>query len=143
VFGNGMLLSKHTKLVGAFNHKHIFCDPNPNPSKSFTERKRLFEQVKGWDEYKTSILSSGGRIFERSEKTLKLTKEIKTAFGIEADTLSPDELMHAMLKSEVELLYFGGIGTYIKGNTESAGDVNDKANDRIRVNAESVAAKVN
>ncbi len=142
VFGNGMLLSKHIQLIGAFNHKHIFCDPKPNAAKSFIERQRLFKGVKGWDEYKTSSLSTGGRIFERSEKSLKLTKEIKQCFGIEVDNVSPDDLIRALLKSDAELLYFGGIGTYIKGNNQSSGDVSDKANDRLRIDASEVNVKV-
>ncbi len=142
VFGNGMLLSEHIRLIGAFNHLHIFCDPNPDVAKSFKERKRLFENVKGWDEYNEKLLSKGGRIFERSEKSLKLTPEIKEAFGIEESQISPNDLMHAMLKAKTDLLWFGGIGTYIKASSENNSDVGDKANDSIRINANEVGAKV-
>jgi len=142
VFGNGMLLSKHIRLIGAFNHLHIFCDPDPDTASSFKERKRLFDKVKGWDEYNSDKLSKGGRIFERSEKSLKLTPEIKARFDIEQDELSPNELMRAMLKARTDLLWFGGIGTYIKGTHETNADAGDKANDNIRINAPQVRAKV-
>ncbi len=142
VFGNGMLLSPHTKLIGAFNHRHIFCDPEPNAAKSFAERQRLFNEVAGWEQYKEAVLSKGGKIFERSSKSLKLTKEIKDAFGLTVDEITPDDLIRAMLTTPVELLYFGGIGTYIKDETESDADVADRANDRLRVNATQVRARV-
>lgn len=142
VFGNGMLLSKHIKLIGAFNHLHIFCDPNPDPEKTWKERERLFKNVKGWDAYDTKLLSKGGRIFERSEKSLKLTKEIRDCFGIKAEEVSPNELMNAMLKAQTDLLWFGGIGTYIKATHEANSQVGDKSNDAIRVNATDLQAKV-
>ena len=142
VFGNGMLLSPHIKLIGAFNHRHIFCDPAPNAAKSFAERERLFREVSGWENYKTSLLSKGGKIFERSEKSLSLTKEIKESFGLNVDEITPDDLIQAMLKTPVELLYFGGIGTYIKDESESHLDVSDRANDRLRINASEVRASV-
>lgn len=142
VFGNGMLLSEHIHLIGAFNHLHIFCDPTPDPKKSFKERKRLFENVMGWDQYDTKLLSKGGKIYSRSDKTLKLTPEIQKSFGIEQKEVSPLELMHAMLKARADLLWFGGIGTYIKSERETNADVGDKANDAIRVNASEVRAKV-
>ena len=142
VFGNGMLLSEHIRLIGAFNHLHIFCDPDPDPAKSFKERKRLFEEVKGWDHYNEKLLSKGGKIFSRSDKSLKLTPEIKKAFGITENTISPNELMTAMLKAQTDLLWFGGIGTYIKASAQSHAEVGDKANDAIRINAPEVKAKV-
>lgn len=142
VFGNGMLLSEKIRLVGAFNHLHIFCDPNPDPKKSFKERQRLFDKVKGWDEYNEKLLSKGGRIYNRNDKSLKLTKEIQTRFDIKDDEVSPIELMNAMLKAKADLLWFGGIGTYIKSDKESHLDVGDKANDAIRVNANEVRARV-
>jgi glutamate dehydrogenase len=142
VFGNGMLLSRHIKLVGAFNHVHIFCDPNPDSESAFKERERLFNDVKGWDFYDTKKLSKGGRIFNRSEKSLALTLEIKQRFGITSDKVTPQELMNAMLKARTDLLWFGGIGTYIKATTETAADVGDKANDAIRIDATEVRAKV-
>ncbi len=142
VFGNGMLLSKKIRLIGAFNHLHIFCDPNPNLDTSFKERERLFKAVKGWDEYDQKLLSKGGKIYSRSDKSLKLTSEIQSRFGIDKRECSTLELMNAMLKSDTDLLWFGGIGTYIKAPNESHADVGDKANDNIRVDAHQVRAKV-
>ncbi len=142
VFGNGMLLSKHIRLVGAFNHLHIFCDPNPDVAATYKERKRLFDKVSGWDEYNVDLLSKGGRIYSRSEKSLELTPEIKARFGITKDALSPEELIKAMLQAQVDLLWFGGIGTYIKSSKESHVDVGDKANDSLRINAEQLKARV-
>ncbi len=142
VFGNGMLLSKHTRLIGAFNHLHIFCDPDPDAAKTFKERKRLFDERGGWDQYNQKLLSRGGRIFERSAKKLKLTKEIKKAFDIEENELSPSDLIHRMLQAEVELLFFGGIGTYVKSSGESHADADDRANDNLRVNGRQLGAKV-
>ena len=142
VFGNGMLLSEHICLIGAFNHLHIFCDPNPDPAKTFKERKRLFENVKGWDEYNQKLLSQGGRIFSRKEKSLKLTPEIRKRFDIEEDTLSPNQLIRAILRARADLLFFGGIGTYVKASTESQASVGDKGNDVLRVNAAELRAKV-
>lgn len=142
VFGNGMLLSEHIRLVGAFNHLHIFCDPNPDIKKSFKERQRLFKDVKGWDAYDESILSKGGRIYSRSDKILKLTPEIQERFDIAKKEVSPMELMNAMLKAPTDLLWFGGIGTYIKSPNETHADVGDKANDNIRVDAHEVRARV-
>lgn len=142
VFGNGMLLSEHIKLVGAFNHLHIFCDPDPNPETSYAERKRLFDQVSGWDDYNKAYLSKGGAIFSRAEKSLKLTPEIMERFDIETDTIAPNELIKAMLTSRTDLLWFGGIGTYVKSSNESHADVGDKANDALRVNAQQLRAKV-
>lgn len=142
VFGNGMLLSEHIQLIGAFNHLHIFCDPNPDAAKTFKERKRLFESVKGWGDYNEKYLSKGGRIFERSAKVLKLTKEIKERFDIDQDSVSPDELMKAMLKARTDLLWFGGIGTYIKSSDETNIEAADKANDVLRINGSDVRAKV-
>jgi glutamate dehydrogenase len=142
VFGNGMLLSEHIRLVGAFNHLHIFCDPDPDTAKTFKERQRLFNDVKGWDEYNTKLLSKGGKIFLRSEKSLELTPEIQKAFDLPRERVTPNELIQAMLKARVSLLFFGGIGTYIKATTETHADVGDKANDLLRINATEVRAKV-
>jgi len=142
VFGNGMLLSEHIQLIGAFNHLHIFCDPNPDTKKSFKERQRLFKDVKGWDDYNLKILSKGGRIYSRSEKKIELTKEIQTCFDITDKYVTPDELLRHMLKARVDLLWFGGIGTYIKSTSEDHGDAGDKANDEIRVDGPEVRAKV-
>lgn len=142
VFGNGMLLSRHIRLVGAFNHLHIFCDPDPDPAVSFKERERLFKGVKGWDEYNTKKLSKGGRVFSRSDKSLTLTPEIRKRFNIREKTVSPPVLIRAMLKAQTDLLWFGGIGTYVKATEESNGDVGDKANDSLRVNAAELRARV-
>jgi glutamate dehydrogenase len=144
VFGNGMLLSEHIRLVGAFNHLHIFCDPAPeaNMDKNYAERKRLFDAVKGWDEYDTKLLSKGGMIYDRTQKSLKLTPEIKARFAIKDDEITPNELIRSMLKLNVDLLWFGGIGTYIKSSHESDADVGDKTNDPLRVNVKEIHARV-
>ena len=143
VFGNGMLLSKHIKLLAAFNHMHIFVDPDPNPATTWQERKRLFDMGRSsWLDYDARKLSKGGMIFERSAKTLKLTPEIKALFGIDKDSVAPNELMKSILKFEADLMWFGGIGTYIKAAHESAADVGDRANDAIRINGADVRAKV-
>ena len=142
VFGNGMLLSKHIKLVGAFNHLHIFIDPDPDPAATWKERKRLFDGVKGWGDYDQKLISKGGGIFDRKAKSIKLTPEMKALLGCDKDSCTPNDLINMLLKSEVELMWFGGIGTYIKSTSESQGDVGDRANDAIRVNAPEVRAKV-
>lgn len=142
VFGNGMLLSEHICLIGAFNHLHIFCDPNPNPKTSYKERQRLFDNVKGWDAYNTKTLSKGGRIYSRSDKSLPLTKEIKKRFDIKEDKVSPNQLIRAMLKARTDLLWFGGIGTYVKATSETHADVGDKGSDVLRIDAPELRAKV-
>jgi len=143
VFGNGMLLSKHIKLLAAFNHLHIFVDPDPDPAKTWAERKRLFDMGRSsWTDYNTKLLSKGGAIFERSAKSLKLNPEIKKLFGIDKDSVTPNELLKTILKHNADLLWFGGIGTYIKAGHESAADVGDRANDAIRINGAEVGAKV-
>jgi glutamate dehydrogenase len=143
VFGNGMLLSKHTKLVGAFDHRHIFCDPDPDPDSSVAERERLFALPRSsWADYDAALLSTGGRIFERSAKALTLTPEIRERFGLTAEHVTPAELMQAMLKADVDLLWFGGIGTYLKSSDETNAEVGDKANDALRIDGAQVRAKV-
>ena len=144
VFGNGMLLSKHIKLQAAFNHLHIFIDPNPEDTEaSWAERKRLFELPRSsWKDYDTSLISSGGGIFDRAAKSIELTPEIKELVGINEKSVTPDELLHALLMTECELLWFGGIGTYIKSANENHSDVGDRANDALRVNGNQVRAKV-
>jgi len=143
VFGNGMLLSKHIRLLAAFNHLHIFVDPNPNAAKSWVERKRLFDTPgTTWADYDTKALSKGGTIFDRSAKSLTLTKEIKALFSISKATVTPTELLAIILRAEVELMWFGGIGTYIKADSESHLDVGDRANDAIRVNGEDLRCQV-
>jgi len=143
VFGNGMLLSGHIKLLGAFNHMHIFVDPDPDPKKSFAERKRLFDLPRSsWTDYDAKLISKGGGIFERKAKSIKMTPEMKACFGLKKDTVTPNELMRAMLKAETELMWFGGIGTYVKSSKESQADVGDRATDALRIDASQLHAKV-
>ncbi len=143
VFGNGMLLSNQTKLVGAFNHLHIFVDPTPDVAKTFAERQRLFDLPRSsWTDYNTKLISKGGGIFDRKAKSLKISKEMKTLFGISEDQLAPIDLMRAMLKSEAELLWFGGIGTYVKQSGETQGEAGDRANDAMRINGKQLRCKV-
>ncbi|MDD9911847.1 MAG: NAD-glutamate dehydrogenase [Alphaproteobacteria bacterium] len=143
VFGNGMLLSKHIRLQAAFNHMHIFVDPNPDAAKSFKERQRLFKTPHTtWMDYNSKVLSKGGQIYERSAKSLKLTKEIKECFGISKETVTPNELIRTILQADVELLWNGGIGTYIKATQESHQDVADRTNDELRINGADVRARV-
>ncbi|MEP3888871.1 MAG: NAD-glutamate dehydrogenase [Hellea sp.] len=143
VFGNGMLLSKHIKLVAAFNHLDIFIDPDPDPAVSFKERERMFELPRSsWQDYDKSLISKGGGVFSRQEKAIELTPEIKAMTGLSDDTVTPNQLMKALLSADVELLWFGGIGTYIKAKTESHSEVGDKANDAIRINGADVKANV-
>lgn len=142
VFGNGMLLSEHIRLVGAFNHLHIFCDPAPDTKSTYIERKRLFDATSGWGEYNQDLLSKGGKIYNRSDKMLELTAQIKKRFDLSKDKVSPGELIVAMLKARTDLLWFGGIGTYIKATRESNADAGDKANDAIRISAKEVRARV-
>lgn len=142
VFGNGMLLSEHIRLLAAFNHNFIFVDPNPDAAKSFKERKRLFEARGDWDKYDPKVLSKGAAVFDKTAKSLKLTPEIKALFGIKSDSVTPDELMRAVLLHDAELLYFGGIGTYIKSSRQSNADADDKSNDAIRVDGRDIRARV-
>jgi glutamate dehydrogenase len=143
VFGNGMLLSKHIKLVAAFDHRNIFIDPNPSPEKSFTERQRLFNLPRSsWEDYDLTLISKGGGIFKRSSKSIPLTSEIKYLLGLEVDQIPPNDLIKAILTAEVELLWNGGIGTYIKATSERHADVGDRANDFVRVNGNQLRCKV-
>jgi len=143
VFGNGMLLSKQIKLIGAFNHLHIFIDPDPDPEKSFAERKRMFRLPRSnWSDYNAKLISKGGGIFDRSAKTLSLSPEIRKIFDIPKAQVTPNELLGYMLRAETDLMWFGGIGTYIKAASESDLDVGDRANDAIRVNGAELRCKV-
>jgi len=143
VFGNGMLLSDAIKLVAAFDHRHIFIDPNPDPAKSWAERKRMFDLPRSsWDDYNRKLLSKGGGIFPRTQKSIELNAEIRKLLGIEARSLDPMSLINAILKAKVDLFWFGGIGTYIKASTQSHADVGDPANDTLRVDATEVGARV-
>jgi len=143
VFGNGMLCSKHTRLVAAFNHMHIFIDPNPNSAKSYIERERLFKLPRSsWQDYNAKLISKGGGIFSRSDKSIPLSKEIKKLLGTDNNSLTPNQLITAILKAEYDLLWNGGIGTYIKAKTESHSEVGDRANDGLRVNGEELKCKI-
>ena len=143
VFGNGMLLSQHIKLLAAFDHRHIFIDPMPNPATSFAERKRLFDLPRSsWMDYDKSLLSAGGGIYDRAAKSIALSAEAQQVLGIEAPAMTPVDLMRAILTAPVDLLYFGGIGTYVKASSESQADAGDRANDAIRVNANQLRARV-
>jgi glutamate dehydrogenase len=143
VFGNGMLMSEKTRLVGAFNHMHIFVDPNPDVASSYAERQRMFALPRStWADYDVTKLSKGGAIFERKAKSLTLSPEIRAAFDISSEKVTPNELLAAMLKARVDLLFFGGIGTYVKSSRETHADVSDKANDAIRINGAEIRAKV-
>ena len=143
VFGNGMLLSKSLLLVAAFNHKHIFIDPNPDAAASFEERQRLFhESTNGWADYNRNLISQGGGVFERSAKRIPLSKPMQALLQTDATTLTPNELIHLLLKAKVDLLWNGGIGTYVKASTESHLEVGDKAGDALRVNGAELGAKV-
>ncbi len=143
VFGNGMLLSKAIKLVAAFDHRHIFLDPDPDPAASWKERQRLFKLPRSsWADYDPKLLSKGGGVFARSEKEIRLSPEVRALLGVDAAVLEPSALMRAILKADVGLIWFGGIGTYLKDAGEAHGEVGDPANDAIRVNAQEVRAKV-
>ena len=142
VFGNGMLLSKAIKLVAAFDHRHIFLDPDPDPAKSWKERKRMFNLPRSsWADYDEKLISKGGGIFPRSQKSIPLSKEVRAMLGLNAREIEPAALIVAILKSEVDLLWFGGIGTYIKAKDQSNADVGDPGNDAIRVSASELRVK--
>ena len=142
VFGNGMLRSPRTCLVAAFNHAHIFLDPNPDPQRTFAERERLFNAVKAWPDYDISTISEGGGIFPRTAKTIPISRQVKDRFGIDADQLTPTELIRVLLRAPVDLLFFGGIGTYVKASSESSADAGDRANDSLRVDGRDINARV-
>ena len=134
VFGNGAILSKNMKLVAAFNHKHIFIDPTPDAASSFKERERLFKLPRsGWNDYDTKLISKGGGIFERTAKSIALNSEMRTVLGTDAKTATPDELIKIILKAPVELLWNGGIGTYVKATSETHEQVGDRANNAVRI----------
>ncbi|WP_234989969.1 NAD-glutamate dehydrogenase domain-containing protein [Altererythrobacter xiamenensis] len=142
VFGNGMLLSKAIKLVAAFDHRHIFIDPDPDPAKSWKERQRLYDLPRSsWEDYDPELISRGGGVFSRESKLIKLSKAAREALGIEEAELEPEALISAILCAPVDLIWFGGIGTYIKADAENNVQVGDPANDALRVNAQDVRAK--
>ncbi|HET9032003.1 MAG TPA: NAD-glutamate dehydrogenase domain-containing protein [Dokdonella sp.] len=145
VFGNGMLLSKHIRLVAAFDHRHIFIDPTPDSASSYVERQRMFKVPRSsWADYDASLISAGGGVFPRSAKTIEISEQAATALGIEggAQSMSPNDLLSAVLKAPVDLLWNGGIGTYIKSSAETHGDVGDRANNAIRINGADVRARI-
>jgi len=143
VFGNGMLLSKHIKLIGAFNHLYIFVDPDPDPERSWAERKRLFELPRSsWSDYDESLISKGGGIFDRKAKSIRISPEMKKLFDLSEDRLTPNKLVAALLRAKVELLWFGGIGTFIKARDETHQDADDRANDALRLDATELRCQV-
>ena len=143
VFGNGMLLSKHIRLQAAFNHMHIFIDPNPVAASSYQERERLFALPRSsWEDYDKSLISEGGGVFSRAAKSITLTPEIKKMLGTKKASMTPNELIKALLMMPSDLLWNGGIGTYIKAKSETDADVGDRANDALRINGSELGAKI-
>ncbi|HUO71520.1 MAG TPA: NAD-glutamate dehydrogenase [Solirubrobacteraceae bacterium] len=143
VFGNGMLLSRHIKLLAAFNHMHIFLDPDPDPERSHAERKRVFElERSSWSDYDSSVISEGGGVYSRSAKSIPISEQVREALAIECDELSPNELIREVLRAPVDLLWNGGIGTYVKASTETHADAGDKANDAVRLDGAELRCRV-
>lgn len=145
VFGNGMLLSQHIRLVAAFDHRHLFLDPNPDAASSFEERKRLFNLPRStWDDYNKDLISEGGGVYQRFTKSIPISDQVRQALGIDGgiESMSPPELIRTILKAPADLLYNGGIGTYVKASGETNADVGDKTNDSIRVNGSDLRVKV-
>jgi len=143
VFGNGMLLSKHIRLVAAFDHRHVFIDPSPDAARTFAERERLFKLPRSsWADYDASLISAGGGIWPRSAKSIPLSPEAQAALGVAVEAMSPTELVSAILRAPVDMLYNGGIGTYVKSSRESHASVGDRANDALRVDGRELRAKV-
>ncbi|MFQ5625398.1 MAG: NAD-glutamate dehydrogenase domain-containing protein, partial [Methyloligellaceae bacterium] len=143
VFGNGMLLSKQTKLVAAFDHRDIFIDPDPDPAASWKERKRLFAKPRSsWQDYDRKLISAGGGVFSRASKSITLNAQIKALTGLEQNDVTPSELIRALLKGRFDLLWFGGIGTYVGGQLETAEQIGDRANDTVRIKSDELNVKV-
>ena len=142
VFGNGVIETPKMKLIAAFNHQHIFFDPTPDPERSFVERKRLFDLVGGWEQYDTSLLSAGGGVYSRRQKTIPLSTEVKAMLGTDADELSPNSVMNLILRLQVDLFWNGGIGTYVRATNETNADANDPSNDDVRVSATELRCKM-
>ncbi|RYP50667.1 hypothetical protein DL770_011080 [Monosporascus sp. CRB-9-2] len=143
VFGNGMLLSRHIRLLAAFDHRHIFLDPSPDAATSFAERERLFNLPRSsWADYDRALISPGGGVFPRTVKSIPLTPEVRAMLDVTATEMAPNDLLHAILKAPADLLYNGGIGTYIKASTETHAQVGDRANDGLRVNGAELRCKV-
>ncbi len=143
VFGNGMLISDRLKLVAAFDHRDIFLDPTPDPASSWAERKRLFELPRSsWVDYDTSLISDGGGVFSRKLKSIELSPQVRAVLGVDDEALTPNQLISAVLRAPVDLLWNGGVGTYIKSSTETNGEVGDRANDAVRVDASTLRCKM-
>ncbi|HEX9981660.1 MAG TPA: NAD-glutamate dehydrogenase [Thermoanaerobaculia bacterium] len=142
VFGNAMLLSQHIKLIAAFNYSHIFIDPNPDPAASWAERQRLFDNRLNWNEYDASLLSAGGGIYERSAKTITITEEAQQLLDLPQRTVTPNDVMKAILRARADLLWLGGIGTYVKSTDEDHAAARDRSNDAIRIDAPELRVKV-
>lgn len=143
VFGNGMLMSDQIKLVAAFDHRHIFLDPDPEPKSSYEERKRLFNLTRStWDNYNRTKISVGGGVYSRAAKEIRVSPEVKELLGVEKDVLVPNQLIQAILKAKIDLIWNGGIGTYVKASTETNDEVGDRSNDAVRVNGKSLRARV-
>jgi glutamate dehydrogenase len=142
VFGNGLIESKHLKLLAAFNHLHIFLDPNPDPARSYEERLRLFKAVGGWDKYDKSLISQGGGVFDRRAKSVPLSPEAQAMLGIDAAEAQPEVVMNAILRMKVDLFWNGGIGTYVRASWETDADADDRSNDALRVSAAELNCKV-
>ncbi|MFI5052938.1 MAG: NAD-glutamate dehydrogenase, partial [Acidimicrobiia bacterium] len=143
VFGNGLLRSPHVKLVAAFDHRHIFVDPDPDPAASYAERQRLFELPgSSWADYDPTLLSAGGGVFPRAAKSITLSPEARRALGMETETLTPDELVSGVLRAPVDLLWNGGVGTFVKASTEASLDVGDRTNDAVRVDSSELRCRV-
>jgi glutamate dehydrogenase len=143
VFGNGMLLSRHIRLVAAFNHLHVFLDPDPDPEASYEERKRLFALPRSsWTDYDPALISAGGGVFERSAKSVTLSAAIRRLLKVKKDRMTPNELVSAILRAPVDLLWNGGIGTFVKASAENDAEVGDRANDAVRVDASELRCKV-
>ena len=142
VFGNAMLLSPHIHLMAAFNHSHIFVDPNPDPRTTLAERKRLFDERLNWNGYNQSLLSKGGAIYDRSQKTLKISEEIQKLFDLPTKSVAPADLIKAILRVSADLLWLGGIGTYVKASSEEHAAARDRANDAVRISANELRVRV-
>ncbi len=143
VFGNGMLLSEQIKLVGAFNHQHIFLDPDPDPAKCFAERKRLFQLAGStWDDYDKSLISEGGGVFSRAAKSVSISAPMRELLQIDDEEATPNQVIRALLRAPVDLLWNGGIGTYVKASDERNSEVGDRSNDSVRVNANELRCSV-
>ncbi|OOG55252.1 glutamate dehydrogenase [Rhodanobacter sp. B05] len=145
VFGNGMMLSEHIRLLAAFDHRHVFLDPNPDAARTFVERQRLFKVPRSsWDDYDKSLISAGGGVYPRSAKSIPISPEVRAVLGLKPDVehLAPSDLLGAILKAPVDLLWNGGIGTYVKSSAETHADVGDRANNALRVNGADLRCKI-